>query len=139
MTSIAFQFVLDTELRRAVRSRNSVTLVLMETSHDFDPVTDPRIDDGAVHEVGAVIAREIRDTDLIGHTADGTLSLVLLDADFDSTSRVIDRVRARLEAHSFAHPVRIVVGAACYPTHAVDAATLNQQAKARPIASWQSR
>ena len=40
-------------------------------------------DDGTLHEVAQIIGREVRDTDLIGHTDKGTLALVLLDADFE--------------------------------------------------------
>ena len=32
--------------------------------------------------------------------------------------------------------MRIAVGAACYPTHAVDADSLKRQALSRPIVNW---
>ena len=35
-----------------------------------------------------------------------------------------------------ATPLRIAVGAACYPTHAVDAPSLRRQAATRPIVNW---
>ena len=40
-------------------------------------------DDGTLQEVAQVIGREVRDTDLLGHSDKGTLALVLLDADFE--------------------------------------------------------
>jgi GGDEF domain-containing protein len=93
-------------------------------------------DDGTVHEVAQLIGKEVRDTDLLGHTERGTLALVLLDADFDHSTRVIDRLVARIENYEFATPLRIAVGAACYPTHAVDAESLKRQALSRPIVNW---
>ena len=135
LTPGAFEFVLDSELKRAVRSQNFLTLVTLEASREWEGMT-VTADDGTVHEVAQLIGKEVRDTDLLGHTERGTLALVLLDADFDHSTRVIDRLVARIENYEFATPLRIAVGAACYPTHAVDAETLKRQAMSRPIVNW---
>ena len=135
LTPGAFEFVLDSELKRAVRSQNFLTLVLIEASREWEGIT-VTADDGTVHEVGEVIAREVRDTDFLGHPDKGTLAIVLLDADFDNSTRVIDRVISRIENYGFPSPLRIAVGAACYPTHAVDAESLKRQALSRPIVNW---
>jgi GGDEF domain-containing protein len=135
LTSTAFEFVLDGELRRAVRSQNFLTLVVLETRREWEGL-EVTADDGTVEEVASVVGREVRDTDLIGKTDKGTLSLVLLDADFDSSARVIERLVARIDHYDFPTPLRISVGAACYPTHAVDADSLKQQATSRPVVSW---
>ena len=87
LTPNAFEFVLDGELKRAVRSQNFLTLVVLEAKREWEGLM-VTADDGTVEEVAQLVAREIRDTDLIGHTEKGTLSVVLLDADFDSTARV---------------------------------------------------
>jgi hypothetical protein len=135
LTAGAFEFVLGTELKRAVRSQNFLTLVMVETSREWEGMT-VTVDNGTVHEVAQLIGREVRDTDLLGHTDKGTLSLVLLDTDFEHSARVIDRVVARIEDYKFPQPLRIAVGAACYPTHAVDAESLKRQAITRPIVNW---
>lgn len=135
LTSTAFGFVLDSELRRAVRSQNFLTLVVLETRREWEGL-EVTADDGTVDAVAQVVGREVRDTDLIGKTEKGTLSLVLLDADFDSSTRVIDRLVNRIDSYEFPTPLRISVGAACYPTHAVDADSLKQQAVSRPMVSW---
>jgi hypothetical protein len=135
LTPGAFEFVLDSELKRAVRSQNFLTLVTLEASREWEGMT-VTADDGTVHEVAQLIGKEVRDTDLLGHTDRGTLALVLLDADFDHSTRVIDRLVARIENYEFATPLRIAVGAACYPTHAVDAESLKRQALSRPIVNW---
>lgn len=135
LTPGAFEFVLDSELKRAVRSQNFLTLVVIEASREWEGIM-VTADDGTVHEVGELIAREVRDTDFLGHPDKGTLAIVLLDADFEHSTRVIDRLVSRIENYDFASPLRIAVGAACYPTHAVDAESLKRQALSRPIVNW---
>jgi GGDEF domain-containing protein len=135
LTPGAFAFVFDSELKRAVRSQNFLTLVMIEASREWEGMT-VTADDGTLHEVAQIITREVRDTDLLGHTDTGTLSLVLLDADFEHSARVIDRLISRIESYEFSTALRIAVGAACYPTHAVDSDSLKRQAMSRPIANW---
>jgi hypothetical protein len=135
LTPGAFEFVLDSELKRAVRSQNFLTLVTLEASREWEGMM-VTADDGTVQEVAQLIGKEVRDTDLLGHTDRGMLALVLLDADFEHSARVIDRLVSRIENYDFPTPLRIAVGAACYPTHAVDADSLKRQAMSRPIANW---
>jgi GGDEF domain-containing protein len=135
LTPGAFEFVLDSELKRAVRSQNFLTLVMVEASREWEGMM-VTADDGTLHEVAQIIGKEIRDTDLLGHTDKGTLALVLLDADFENSSRVIDRLVARIENYEFPTALRIAVGAACYPTHAVDGESLKRQALSRPLVNW---
>jgi len=135
LTPGAFEFVLASELKRAVRSQNFLTLVVVEASREWEGIT-VAADAGIVHEVADIISREVRDTDLLGHTDEGALALVLLDADFQHSTRVIDRIVSRIENYEFPAALRIAVGAACYPTHAVDADSLKRQATSRPVVSW---
>jgi len=137
LTPGAFDFVLDSELKRAVRSQNFLTLVTVEASREWEGMM-VTADDGTVQEVAQIISREVRDTDLIGHTDKGTLAVVLLDADFDNSSRVINRMVSRIENYEFQTTLRIAVGAACCPTHAVDAESLKRQALSRPLVNWRS-
>lgn len=135
LTPGAFEFVLDSELKRAVRSQNFLTLVVIETSREWEGMM-MTADDGTVQEVAQIVGREVRDTDVIGHTDRGTLALVLLDSDFEHSARVIDRLVSRIENYKFSTALRLAVGAACYPTHAVDADSLKRQAMSRPIVNW---
>jgi GGDEF domain-containing protein len=134
LTPGAFDFVLDGELKRAVRTQNVVTLVVVEASREREGML-VTADDRTLREVADIIGREIRDTDLLGHTDRGMLEFLLLDASFEHSVRVIERVIARIEDYQFPTALRLAVGAACYPTHAVNAASLKQQAMSRPIAS----
>ena len=135
LTPGAFEFVLDSELKRAVRSQNFLTLVVLETAREWEGMM-VSADDGTVYQVAQIIGKEVRDTDLIGHTDRGVLALVLLDADFEHSTRVIDRLVSRIENYEFPTVLRIAVGAACYPTHAVDADSLKRQAMSRPLVNW---
>ena len=135
LTPGAFEFVLDSELKRAVRSQNFLTLVMLEAAREWEGMM-VSADDGTVHQVAQIIGKEVRDTDLIGHTDKGVLALVLLDADFEHSTRVIDRLVSRIENYEFPTALRIAVGAACYPTHAVDAESLKHQAMSRPLVNW---
>jgi hypothetical protein len=135
LTPGAFEFVLDSELKRAVRSQNFLTLVVVEAAREWEGMM-VSADDGTVHDVAQIIGKEVRDTDLIGHTDKGVLALVLLDADFEHSTQVIDRLVSRIENYEFPTALRIAVGAACYPTHAVDASSLKRQAMSRPIVNW---
>jgi hypothetical protein len=135
LTSRAFEFVLDGELKRAVRSQNFLTLVVLETRREWEDMT-VAADEGTVGEVARIVGHEVRDTDLLGVTDNGMLSLVLLDADYDNSTKVIDRVVQRIDSYDFPTPLRISMGAACYPTHGIDRQSLKRQALARPIVSW---
>jgi GGDEF domain-containing protein len=135
LTPNAFAFVLDGELKRAVRSQNFLTLVTLEASREWDGMT-MTADDGMLGEMAQIVRNEVRDTDLLGHTKGGMLSLVLLDADYENSTKVIDRLVQRIDSYDFPTPLRISVGAACYPTHAVDADSLKHQAVSHPVVSW---
>lgn len=125
LTPEAFDFVLSNELKRAVRSQNFLTLVTME----------PRASEGAAdaRQIARLVSREVRETDLLSASDGGQFSMVLLDADLQNSIRVIDRLMARLEHYQFAAPINIAVGAACCPTHGVDAETLRRAAAARHV------
>ena len=119
LTPETFDFVLTNELKRAARSQNFVTLVLME------PRSGERAD--AIRDIAALVGRELRETDLLA-TDDTTVSMVLLDADVQNSSRVIERVMAQLQHYQFTAPVDIAIGAACCPTHGADVETLKSVA-----------
>ena len=121
LTPETFDFVLTNELKRAARSQNFVTLVLME------PRSGERSE--AIRDIAALVSRELRETDLLA-TDDTRVSMVLLDADVQNSSRVIERVMAQLQHYQFTAPVDIEIGAACCPTHGADVETLKRVAVA---------
>jgi hypothetical protein len=131
LTPEAFDFVLNNELKRALRSQNFLTLLVVEpTSRPPSPPVDRS---RAVQQVARVVSREVRETDLLSQTGEGRLSIVLLDADLPNSMRVVDRLMSRLEHYEFPTPLTIEVGAACCPTHGADADSLRRAAEARPV------
>ena len=119
LTPETFDFVLANELKRAARSQNFVTLVLMQ------PRADGRAE--AVRETAGLVSHELRETDLLA-ADDASVWMVLLDTDLQNSARVIDRLMGRLEHYQFTAPIDIEVGAACCPTHGADVATLRRVA-----------
>ncbi|CAN5784083.1 hypothetical protein BH24ACI4_BH24ACI4_18090 [soil metagenome] len=129
LTSQTFDFVLDNELKRAIRSQNFLTLLVIDADART-PAGDPA---KLTAEVARLVSREVRETDLLSTGKEGRLSLVLLDADLQNSMRVVDRLVSRFEHYEFAAPTTISVGAACCPTHGADAESLHRAAEARPI------
>lgn len=132
LTPEAFEFVLVNELKRAMRSQNFLTLLLMETASE-----EPGDQDLARHMM-RIVSHEVRETDLLARTREG-ISVVLLDADMNNTMRVIDRLMARVDHYEFPVPVAITVGAASCPTHGTDLDSLRRAATSRPIVSRRTR
>ena len=130
LTPDAFEFVLNNELKRAVRSQNFLTLLVLEPTLQRPGEAAPHT---VLREVARLVSREVRETDLLSQTQEGQLSVVLLDSDMNSSMRVVDRLVSRFEHYSFPTPVAIGVGAATCPTHGADAEALRRAAEVRPI------
>lgn len=134
LTPGAFEFVLGSELKRALRAQTFLTLVAVEARRLWEGLTIAA-DDGTVAELADVLACEVRNTDLLACAGRGTLWLALLDTDGDGSQTVIDRLVARIDSYRFSTPVSVAVGVACCPTHGVDADSLMRLAAARPVLS----
>jgi GGDEF domain-containing protein len=130
----AFRPVLEAELKRALRMQTYLTLVLFEVRREWDGFS-MAADDGTLAELGEVVGRDMRTTDLLALTGNGTLSVLLLDADREQSRYVVERFVPKLDSYEFATPLAISVGAACYPTDAVDAQSLLLQAMCSPLVS----
>ena len=75
LTPEAFQFVLNNELKRALRSQNFVTLVLLEPAFRGVPGDGDDERQQAVRQVARLITRDMRETDLVSQTG-GQLSVL---------------------------------------------------------------
>jgi diguanylate cyclase (GGDEF)-like protein len=133
LTPEAFDFVLNNELKRAVRSQNFLTLLLVEPSIADTPGGGNGERERLVRHIAGLVSREVRETDLLSQTEATRLSVVLLDADLQNSMRVVDRLMSRFEHYEFPRPIDIEIGAACCPTHGVDAESLRQAAEARLV------
>lgn len=135
LTSEAFEFVLNNELKRAARSQNFLTLVSV-TPHLSGAATGAASDrELAVKQIARLISRDVRETDLLAETDKGRLSLVLLDADLPNSMNVIDRLRTRLDAYAFSPPLTLEIGAATCPTHGADVESLRRVAETQALYS----
>jgi hypothetical protein len=126
-----FDFVVNNELKRAIRSQNFLTLLVVEPTPHTAEGQRPDL----ARELARVVGRVVRETDILSPGADGRLSLVLLDADFDSSMQVVDRLMAWVEHYEFKTPATFAIGAASCPTHGVDLATLRSAAASRTVQS----
>ena len=129
LTPEAFDFVLNNELKRAMRSQNFLTLLVIDATPRTAPGERPQL----AQEIARLISREVRETDLLSHNTEGRLSVVLLDADLQNSMRVVDRLLSRFEHYEFSTPTAISVGAACCPTQGTDAESLRRAAESRPV------
>lgn len=130
----AFRFVLNRELRHAMRANGCLSLLVIETTRDLAGA-QITADQQTMHEIAEVLNNQMRDRDLLGYTDAGTLALVLRSTDYERSMRVIDRLRTTLEQHPFSAPIQIAVSAACYPMHAMGAESLTRWAVSHPVAS----
>jgi GGDEF domain-containing protein len=129
LTPEAFEFVLGNELKRALRSQNFLTLLVVDATSGS--VNGERFE--LAREVARLVRLEVRETDLLSQSDDGQLSVVLLDADLPDSMRVVDRLLSRFEDCELATTAGIAVGAACCPTHGCDADSLRRAAGARAV------
>ena len=129
LTPEAFDFVLRNELKRAARSQNFLTLLIVDATTRAVNSERARLS----REVARLVSREVRETDLLSQSDDGQLSVVLLDADLPNSMRVVDRLLSCFEHYEFATATGIAVGAACCPTHGCDAESLRRAAEVRPV------
>ena len=87
ITARAFDFMFKNELKRAMRSQNYVTLLTIRptplASGEHTQLT---------REVARLVSRQLRETDLLSQDRDDRLSVVLLDADHQSSLTVVDRL-----------------------------------------------
>jgi GGDEF domain-containing protein len=128
LTPEAFEFVLSNELKRALRSQDLLTLVLLDATAE-----SATSEDQPMADMARLVGDELRGTDLIARTGDRQLSLVLFDSDVVGSARAIERVLGRLVHYNFSQPMSIAVGAACFPTDGTDLDALRRHAHMRPL------
>src|SRR6185312_12827041 len=129
LTPEVFDFVVNNELKRAIRSQNFLTLLVVDPTPRHGEGQRPEL----ARELARVIGRVVRETDILSPGRDGRLSVVLLDADFDSSMQVVDRLMTWVEHYEFRTPASFAIGAATSPTHGVDLTSLRSAAASRPV------
>ena len=130
----AFEFVLNNELKRAVRSQNFLTLVHVETCREWEGMM-VTADDGTLEEVGRLIRRR---------SATPTCWVIPTRARSGWSCSTPTSISPRASSsawspgsgYQFPTALRIAIGAACYPTHAIVADSLKREALSRPLVNW---
>ena len=131
LTPEAFSFMVTHLLRHAERTQEFMTLVVFVAERASRDAIDAA-DEWVVTELGRLIRQAVRETDLLGRTRDGMLSLMLAGIDTER-ARGSDRTTERSfsGATVWRLACRSASGSACCPTHAVRVDELLQQALSR--------
>lgn len=130
LTSEAFTFMVDHQLRQAHRAQEFLTLVVIVAEQEWRELV-VAADEWIVKELARLVRYAVRNTDLLARTADGMLSLLLVGSDLERANCVIDRLNGHIRRYESSPALQISVGVACCPTHAIRAEELLQHAMSR--------
>ena len=125
LTGIANRREFDTwfarTLARSVRSRQPISLVLVDIDH-FKRLNDQyghQIGDEVLRAVAGLLAEHARAGDLAARYGGEEFALVLADCDAEQALAIADRLRAVVEAAALPGPVPVTAGVGSFPHHAV--------------------
>lgn len=99
-----FKFLVDFEIQKAQRLRYSVSLVCFAAE-----VAAIGNGESSPASVAGAITHYLRSTDAVAAAAQGWFMLLLIDAETDHLSLIVDRLARRLETLSWS------AGGSCYP------------------------
>ena len=134
LTDEAFTFIVNTLLKQALRTQEFLTLVIFYAERASREAL-VAADEFLVAELARLIRLAVRETDLIGRTADGMLALMLAGIDSERTTTVIDRLNEHFRRHDTASTLHIRVGVATCPAHGIQADELLRHAIAKARAT----
>jgi GGDEF domain-containing protein len=84
-------------------------------------------------ELAAAIAPAIRDVDLLGECASGTLGILCLEVDAGEAHLVTRRIADAIRSVEFSAPLTFTIGAAVCPTDGSDMSSLVEHAASHPV------
>ena len=132
LTPEAFSFMVSHLLRHAERTQEFLTLVVFVAERASRDAIDA-VDESVLTDIGRLISRVVRQTDLLARTADGVLSLMLSGIDVERAMAVIERLNEHVWRYRMSPALQLSVGVACCPTHATHVDELLQAAISRRI------
>lgn len=111
----AFQAKLREEIARAQRYDYSLILLMLDVDR-FKPYNDAfghPAGDQVLREIAGLLRDTVREGDFVARYGGEEFAALLPQTDLESGRRVAERIRAVVEAHSFAHrPITLSIGAA---------------------------
>jgi GGDEF domain-containing protein len=118
LTHEAFSFIVDHLLKHALRTQEFLTLVVFVAERESQGAI-VTADEWIVRGLARIIRVAVRETDLLGRTADGMLSLMLAGIDTERATKVIHRLNEQLKRYGAASATKWSIGLASCPTHAI--------------------
>ena len=118
LTHEAFSFIVDHLLKHALRTQEFLTLVVFVAERESQGAI-VAADEWIVRGLARLIRVAVRETDLLGRTADGMLSLMLAGIDTERATKVIHRLNEQLKRYGAASATQWSIGIASCPTHAI--------------------
>lgn len=118
LKSDVFEYLLDLEIKRAMRYQYFFSLLIVEPDLRGDTQNESDI----IKIIAEIISDEVRITDTIGRMDRNNFYVILPHAETSSTLTVAERIRSRVESYTFSKNNDVVkktisIGAACFPTH----------------------
>ena len=141
-----FYVLLRGELARAQRFNRPVSLLLLDIDH-FKSVNDTyghQAGDAVLKDLGALLGREAREIDRICRYGGEEITIILPETDIDAAAGIAERLRASVQAHTFAAGngaslhLTVSIGAASWPLHASNIQGLVSEADAAMYAAKQA-
>lgn len=121
-----FAVLVQQQVAAARRSLRPVSVVIFEV--DAPAETEQSIRDQALGVVGDVVRRTLRESDSACRLGDLMIGCILEDTSEAGAVWAAERVRGTLLSSPIGDALTLSAGVACYPTHALGAAELVQQA-----------
>ena len=129
LSTDSFHYLCDLEIKKAQRYQYFISVLFIQfDAPDEPPEGAPRIGNPTLETLGKILRDEIRECDLLARLGDNRLCVLLPFTDGTSSLGVAERLRSRVENHSFSdgegQQKTVSVSVACYPTNASDSASL---------------
>jgi diguanylate cyclase (GGDEF)-like protein len=121
-----FAVLVQQQVAAARRSLRPVSVVIFEVDGMHDEVEDRR--DQALSVVGDVVRRTLRESDSACRLGEVMVGAILEDTPEAGAVWAAERVRGTLLTSPIGDALTLSAGVACYPSHALGAAELVQQA-----------
>ena len=123
-----FRQEVDQAVRRAARSEQSITLLLMDLDH-FKALNDScghEAGNQCLLQVASILRANFRATDILARFGGDEFEILLLDAGAEEGRAAAEKVREKIGALALPQQKRVTatIGIATYPLNAVDAQSL---------------